>query len=152
MKNFKETFLRLLIIHDHFATGKMYQDYSWYPPFFIKAGIPVTVYGEKRAYYDAYPFVFGELPHLFSEWEYWAYGKIRYRPLPHLDEDEGLRHFLGLSKKQFAHIFIPTMASVDLGGEWLDIDAKPEQVATNIKIFLENELIKHSKRKKYEKK
>lgn len=69
MKNFKETFMRLLIIYEHFAGGKLYDDYSWYSDNVIQNGMPVTVVGKKGAYYDAFPFVYGELIYLFNEWE-----------------------------------------------------------------------------------
>ena len=146
MRRFKETFLRLLIMHDHFALGELYGDYSWYPKLFLQMDAPVTVFSETRTYYDPFPMVTGELPHLYSEWEFWAYGKIRYKPKPRLDEDEALKHFLGLNKKEFAHLFIPTMQSKDYGGMELSINATPEQVANNIKIFLDLVLLKHGKK------
>ena len=62
-----------------------------------------------------------------------------------MDEDEGLKHFLSLNKKEFAHLFIPTMQSNNLGGHYLNIDATPMQVAENIRIFLENELNRRDK-------
>lgn len=64
-----------------------------------------------------------------------------------MDEDEALRHFLGLNTKEFAHLFIPYMQSVELGGEELDFDTTPEQVAENIKIFLDIQLDRFDKKK-----
>lgn len=146
MRNFKETFPRLLIIYEHFAEGKLYDDYSWYTDMFSQSDLPVMVISKRRrAYFDAYPFVFGELTYLFREWQKWPYGNIKYTIRPRLDEDEGLTHFLGLSKQEFAHLFIPNMQSADYGGEELDMIATPQEVAINIKIFLERELDKQSK-------
>lgn len=143
MRNFQETFPRLLIIYEHFAEGKLNEDYSWYPGLLLLTDAPVTIIGKKRTYYDAYSFVYGELVHLFSEWV--NHGYIRYTRKPRLDEDKALRHFLGLNKREFMHLFIPYMQSDDYGGEELDVSATPQQVALNIKIFLERELDKQSR-------
>jgi hypothetical protein len=67
MKNFEITFHRLMVIYEHFASGKLYNDYSWYPNMFLQMEAPVTVISKNRIYYDVFPFVFGELPHIFCE-------------------------------------------------------------------------------------
>lgn len=145
MKNFNETFMRLMIIYEHFSNGKLYEDYSWYSEL-CKNDEPVIVIGKKGSYHDALPFVFNEITYLFSEWEKAPFGTIRYNPNPNLDEHDGLQHFLGLSKKEFYHLFIPRMQSTDLGGEELCVHSIPQQVADNILIFLRRELHRREKK------
>jgi hypothetical protein len=84
---------------------------------------------------------------LFSEWQKAERGIIIYKPIPTLDLDDGLRHFLGLKKKEAQHLFVPTYQSVkDFGGMELDVYASPKQVAKNIEFFLRKELDKLPKK------
>ena len=130
------------MIFEHFESGELYEDYSWYSSIWNNNEL-VTVISKKRSYHDTFPFVWGELTHLFSEWQKADRGIIIYTPKPALDLDEGLRHFLGLTKKEAQHLFVPSYQSVkDLGGEELDVYASPKQVAKNIEVFLRRELDK----------
>jgi hypothetical protein len=74
---------------------------------------------------------------LYSEFEcYQDAGIIIYKPNPKLEADDSVKDFFGLNHKEFCHLFIPFMQKKEFGGKKLNMYSKPEDVANNIKIFI----------------
>jgi hypothetical protein len=80
------------------------------------------------------PFVYNELPHLFSEWEYLSsYGLVIYTPEPTLSIDEALPLFFGVPNDVSKHCFYPGASSVaKYGGKELTLFSRPRDVANQI--------------------
>ena len=88
-------------------------------------------YHEK--YPPCFPFVYNELPHLFSKWEHWPYGLVVYTPQPRLSIDEALLVFFGISDEVSKHCFYPGNKSVaKYGGKELTLYSRPRDVANQI--------------------
>lgn len=137
MKNIRETFMRLLIIYEHYSSGKLCGDYAWYSNYWRNSE-PVIIVSKGREYYGTFPFVIGEMSYLFREWDTAEGGIVIYKPRPKLFEDEAMRHFLGLGREEYHHLFVPTFQDVHrFRGEELSLDATPAMVAKNIEAFLE---------------
>jgi len=69
-------------------------------------------------------------------------GIIIYKPKPKLEADDSVKDFFGLSHKEFCHLFIPFFQKKEFGGKKLNMYSKPEDVANNIKIFINRALTK----------
>lgn len=141
MKNKYQSTMRLIMLYEHLSSGKLIEDYSWFPDELYKTDKP----GEQKivAFYDAYPFVLGELAHVYSEFICCQEaGIIIYKPKPKLEADDSVKDFFGLSHKEFCHLFIPFFQKKEFGGKKLNMYSKPEDVANNIKIFINRALTK----------
>ena len=69
-------------------------------------------------------------------------GIIIYKPKPKLDADASVKDFFELSHKAYCHLFMPFMQRREFGGKKLNMYSKPEDVANNIKIFINRALTK----------
>lgn len=136
MRKFKTTFFRLLILFEHFEKGNLSQDYIWYYEALKQSDILSNSINNENKYYCAFPFVYGELPILFREWERLPFGVIRYTEKEMWTEDKALQYFLGLTKKEFNHLFVPYKQVPEYGGEKLTPYSNPKHVANNIAEFL----------------
>lgn len=146
MRNFNESFLRLLVLYEHFALGQLHENYAWYQVYWNN-NKPILVIGKRGAYRDTLPFVIGEISYLFSEWLRIDNEVTLYKPKPKLSENKALQHFFGLGEKEFEHLFVPNAQSVHIyGGEQLHVLSAPQHVAYNIMIFLRRELDKRENR------
>lgn len=144
MKNFDETFFKLMTIYEHFSSLEIGDKYLAHKTWIVP--------GEKPIDYNMFPFVFVEVSSLFEDWIKIADDLIFYGPNTLLLENASIRHFLGLSEREFCHLFIPNFQCVArYGGELLELHATPEQVANNISVFLQMVIEKQKKNKRYEK-
>lgn len=138
MKNYKETLMRLIIIHEHFSSGRLYENHGWSLGRFNNDEV-ITVLNKINSYCDTYPFVFIELTYLFSEWQNAGNGIIIYQTKPKLEYREGLQHFLQISAEDYDQIFVPNREFDKLYGYRFSVNDRAKQIGENIRIFFENE-------------
>ncbi|MGB3948540.1 MAG: hypothetical protein WBM13_11190 [Bacteroidia bacterium] len=140
MEDFEKTFFRLMTVYEHFMALELNEDYSQFKQ--------TIIVGKKPIEYDALPFVYGQITSLFNDWIKITDDLIFYEPDTALEANQSMQHFFGLNDQEFCHLFTPSFQSVNkYGGELLTVKSGTQEVANNIKVFLEKELEKQHTRK-----
>lgn len=130
--NMKPDIGRLRKLAAHLTTGPLSMPY-------IELLQEIGRQPHNEKYPPCLPFVYNELPHLFSEWEHWpSYGLIIYGPEPTLSIDEALLVFFGIPDELSKHCFYPGNKNVaKYGGKELTLFSRPRDVANQIHQLIE---------------